>query len=95
MDNNVFECQIFQAIKDIQKQYKRPNINAIFKNITRANATNITVEDVKQQVNLLIVSTKLKKHANLARIKFILYCRKLHHITSRFDLRMSTRSQYR
>ena len=60
MDNNVFECHIFQAIKDIRKQNRRPNINAIFKNITRANATNITVEDAKQQVDLLIASARLK-----------------------------------
>ena len=59
-DNNVFECHIFQAINDIRKQNRRPGVNAIFKNITSANATNITVEDVKQKVNLLIASAKLK-----------------------------------
>ena len=60
MDNNVFECDIFQAIKDIRKQNRRPDINVIFKSITRTNATNITVEDVKQQVDLLIASARLK-----------------------------------
>ena len=60
MDNNIFECRIFRAVTDIWKQNRRPDINAIFKNITRANATNITVEDVKQQVHLLIASAKLK-----------------------------------
>ena len=60
MDNNVFECDIFQAIKDIRKQNRRPDINVIFKSITRTNATNITVEDVKQQVDLLIASDRLK-----------------------------------
>ena len=60
MDHNVFECDIFQAIKDIRKQNRRPDINVIFKSITRTNATNITVEDVKQQVDLLIASARLK-----------------------------------
>ena len=60
MDNNVFECDIFQAIKDIRKQNRRPDINVIFKSITRTNATKITVEDVKQQVDLLIASARLK-----------------------------------
>ena len=60
MDNNVFECDIFQAIKDIRKQNRRPDINVIFKSITRTNATNIIVEDVKQQVDLLIASARLK-----------------------------------
>ena len=60
MDDNVFECHIFQAIKDIRKQNRRPDINVIFKSITRTNATNITVEDVKQQVDLLIASARLK-----------------------------------
>ena len=60
MDNNVFECDIFQAIKDIRKQNRRPDINVIFKSITRTNVTNITVEDVKQQVDLLIASARLK-----------------------------------
>ena len=60
MDNNVFKCHIFQAIKDIRKQNRRPDINAIFKNIASANTTNIRVEDVKQQVDLLIASAKFK-----------------------------------
>ena len=60
MDNGVFECHIFQAIKDVWKQNRRPDINAIFKHITRANATNIIVEDVKQQVDLLTASANLK-----------------------------------
>ena len=60
MDNNVFESQIFQAIKDIRQENRRPDVNAIYKNITRANATNITVEDVQQQVDLLIASANLK-----------------------------------
>ena len=60
MDNNVFECRIFQPIKNIWKQNRRPDVNAIFKNITRTNTTIIIVEDVKQQVHLLIVSTRLK-----------------------------------
>ena len=50
----------FQAIKDIRKQNRRPDINAIFKNITRSNATNVTFEDVKQQVELLIASARLE-----------------------------------
>ena len=64
MDGNVFKCHIFQAIKDIRKQNRRPDINAICKSITRANATNITVEDVKQQFDLLIASAKLKSMPN-------------------------------
>ena len=60
MDNNVFECRIFQAIKNIWKQNRRPDINAIFKNITRTKTTIIVVEDVKQQVDLLIASARLK-----------------------------------
>ena len=60
MDNNVFECHIFIAIKDVRKQNRRPNINAIFKHITRANATKVIAEDVKQQVDLLIASANLK-----------------------------------
>ena len=50
----------FQEFKDIGKQNRRPDINAIFKNITRTNATNITVEDVKQKGDLLIASARLK-----------------------------------
>ena len=60
MDNNIFEFQIFQAIKYIRQRNSRLYVNAILKNITRVNATNITVEDVKQQVVLLIASAKLK-----------------------------------
>ena len=60
MDSDVLECYISQAIKYIRKQNRRPDINAIFKNITRVNATNMTVKDVKQQVGLLIASAKLK-----------------------------------
>ena len=95
MDNNVFECHIFQAIKDIRKQNRRPDINASFNGTTRANAINITGEDVKQLADLLIASSKLKNMPAFARIRFIPYYRKLHHITSRFDLRMSTRRRYR
>ena len=65
MDNNVFKCHIFQAIKDIQKQNRRLDITVIFKNITRANATNITVKGVKQQVDLLIALAKLKNMPTL------------------------------
>ena len=65
MDNNVFKCHIFQAIKDIQKQNRRLDITVIFKNITRANAANITVKGVKQQVNLLIALAKLKNMPTL------------------------------
>ena len=61
-NNNIFEWHVFQAIKDI---WRRPNINAIFKNMTMANATNITIEDVKQQVDLLIASGKLKNMPTL------------------------------
>ena len=61
-NNNIFEWHVFQAIKDI---WRRPNINAIFKNMTMANTTNITVEDVKQQVDLLIASGKLKNMPTL------------------------------
>ena len=60
MNNNVSEYQILQAIKDIRKQNRRPDVNAIFKNITSGNTTNIAVEDVKQQVDPLIASAKLK-----------------------------------
>ena len=60
MGSNVFECHIFQTIKDIRNQNRILNINAIFKNIIRTNATNITVEDVKQQVDLLIAVARLK-----------------------------------
>ena len=60
MDNNVFECRIFEPIKNIWKQNRRPDVNAIFKNITRTNTTIIIVEDVKQQVHLLTASTRLK-----------------------------------
>ena len=60
MDSNVFECRIFQPIKNIWKQNRRPDVNAIFKNITTTNTTIIIVEDVKQQVHLLTASTRLK-----------------------------------
>ena len=60
MGSNVFECHIFQTIKDIRNQNRIPNINAIVKNIIRTNATNITAEDVKQQVDLLIAAARLK-----------------------------------
>ena len=61
MGSNVFEFHIFQTIKDIGNQNRIPNINAIFKSIIRTNATNITVEDVKQQVDLLIAAARFKK----------------------------------
>ena len=60
MGSNVFECHIFQTIKDIRNQNRIPNINAIVKNIIRTNATNITAEDVKQKVDLLIAAARLK-----------------------------------
>ena len=45
--------------------FKQLKISENKKNITRANATNITVEDIKQQVDLLIASAKLKNTPNL------------------------------
>ena len=50
-------------------------MNASFNNTTRANATNITGEDVKQLADLLIASAKLKNMPAFARIRFIPYYR--------------------
>ena len=47
------------------KSFKQLKISENKKNITRANATNITVEDIKQQVDLLIASAKLKNTPTL------------------------------
>ena len=55
----------FKQLKIFENKFRRPDINAIFQNITRANAMNITVEDVKQQVDLLIASAKLKNMSTL------------------------------
>ena len=81
----------FKQLKISENKFRRPDINAIFQNITRANAMNITVEDVKQQVDLLIASAKLK---NMPTSQWLDSFYIIENFTT-FDLRMSTRRQYR
>ena len=58
MDN--FENQIIYAIKKTKDPRQRPDVNRIFRTITKDAATNISLADVQQKVDQIIPSSQLK-----------------------------------
>ena len=58
MDN--FENQIIHAIKKTKDLRQRPDVNRIFRTITKDAATNISLADVQQKVDQIISSSQLK-----------------------------------
>ena len=68
----VFQCNvsklidllIFDAIQQVRLRNKRPDSSAIFKEISKAHATNFTEEDIENRIE------GLKTKKNLLTIKF-------------------------
>ena len=58
MDN--FENQIIHAIKKIRYLRKRPDVDRIFRTITKDAATNISLADVQQKIDQMISSSQLQ-----------------------------------
>ena len=55
-----FENQIIDAIKKIRDLRQRPDANRIFRTITEDAATNISLADVKQEIDQMISSFQLQ-----------------------------------
>ena len=55
-----FENQIIDAIKKIRDPRQRPDANRIFRTITEDAATNISLADVKQEIDQMISSFQLQ-----------------------------------
>ena len=58
MDN--FENQIIHAIKKIRDLRQRPDVDRIFRTITKDAATNISLADVQQKIDQMISSSQLQ-----------------------------------
>ena len=58
MDN--FENQIIDAIKKIRDLRQRPDVDRIFRTITKDPATKISLADVQQKINQMISSSQLQ-----------------------------------
>ena len=58
MDN--FENQIIHAIKKTKDLRQRPDVNRIFRTITKDAATNISLADVEQKIDQVISSSQLQ-----------------------------------
>ena len=58
MDN--FENQIIDAIKKIRDLRQRPDLDRIFRTITKDAATNISLADVQQKIDQMISSSQLQ-----------------------------------
>ena len=58
MDN--FEDQVIHAIKKITDLRQRPDADRIFRTITKDAATNISLGDVQQKIDQVILSSQLQ-----------------------------------
>ena len=58
MDN--FENQIIHAIQKIRDLRQRPDVDRIFRTITKDAATNISLADVQQKIVQMISSSQLQ-----------------------------------
>ena len=50
-----FENQIISAIKKIRNANRRPDAEKIFKTITKDSASNVTLDDIQQKLQLQAV----------------------------------------
>ena len=57
---NNFENQIIHAIKKIRDLRQRPDVDRIFRTITKDAATNISLADVQQKIDQMISSSQLQ-----------------------------------
>ena len=57
---NNLDGNIIDPIKVIRSKTKRSGVDFIFKYIEKSFATNIAVEDVKDQVKMMVEKEKLK-----------------------------------
>ena len=55
-----FENQIISAIKKIRNANRRPDAEKIFKTITKESASNLTLDDVLQELNEIQSSSQLR-----------------------------------
>ena len=55
-----FENQIIHAIKKIRDLRQRPDVDRIFRTITKDAATNISLADVQQKIDQMISSSQLQ-----------------------------------
>ena len=58
MDN--LEILIITAIKCIRESSKRPDAENIFRFIIKGSASNLTVEDIEEKLNIMIAQRKLE-----------------------------------
>ena len=73
---SVFQCKvsnsidllIFDAIPQVRLRNKRPDSSAIFKEISKAHATNFTQEDVENRIEGLTNEKKLVNNKTAARL---------------------------
>ena len=55
-----FENQIITAIKKIRNANRRPDAEKIFKTITKESASNLTLDDIRQKLNKMQSTSKLR-----------------------------------
>ena len=56
----VFQKSIIEAIYRIRKSSKRPDINSIFKDLVKDNATNIDIHSVEKEVKNMVENGRLE-----------------------------------
>ena len=55
---NIFSTQIIAAIKKIRTQKRRPDSDKIFKEVVKESASNLTLEDIQQELQHVISDGK-------------------------------------
>ena len=55
-----FENQIITAVKKIRNANRRPDAEKIFKTITKESASNLTLDDIRQKLNKMQSTSKLR-----------------------------------
>ena len=55
-----FENQIISAIKKIRNANRRPDVEKIFKTMTKESASNLTLDDVQQKLHEMQSTSKLR-----------------------------------
>ena len=73
-NEGVFQCDvsksidllIFDAIRQVRLRNKRPDSSAIFKEISKAHATNFTQEDVENRIKVFTNGKKLVNNKTAA-----------------------------
>ena len=62
-ESKSIDLLIFDAIQQVKLRNKRPDTSAVFKEISKAHATNFTQEDIKNKIEGLTNEKKLVKNS--------------------------------